>query len=115
MKLVKIAALAAAFFMLAACQSATVQQAVKVAAAPFPPPQAMREMQYPCWRGVGLIDALIEDGMEPTARGVLLHRIDPSTPLIEFWENDDKFAIVAVYPQHGVVCAVLVGDALDGT
>lgn len=115
MKLPKIAALAAAFFMLAACQSATVQQPVKVATAPFPPPQAMRKMQYPCWRGVGLIDALLEDGMEPIARGVLLRRIDPSTPLIEFWENEDKFAIVAVYPQHGVVCAVLVGDALDGT
>lgn len=116
MKLAKIAALAAAFFMLAACQSATIQQQpVKVAAPPFPPPQAMRKMQYPCWRGVGLINALLEDGMEPTARGVLLHRIDPSTPLIEFWENEDKFAIVAVYPQHGVVCAVLVGDALHGT
>jgi len=115
-KIQKTIAVFAAFFMLAACQSATVQRhPVKVAAAPFPPPQAMRKMQYPCWRGVGLIDALLEDGMEPIARGVLLRRIDPSTPLIEFWENEDKFAIVAVYPQHGVVCAVLVGDALDGT
>jgi hypothetical protein len=115
-KIQKTIAAFAALFLLAACQSATIQQQpVKVAAPPFPPPQAMRKMQYPCWRGVHLIDALLEDDMEPTARGVLLHRIDPSTPLIEFWENDRKFAIIAVYPQHKLVCAVLVGDALDGT
>lgn len=114
-KIQKTIAAFAALFLLAACQSATVQQPIEVAAPPFPPPQAMRKMQYPCWRGVGLIDALLEDDMEPTARGVLLHRIDPSTPLIEFWENDQKFAIIAVYPRRQLVCAVLVGDALDGT
>jgi len=115
-KIQKTIAAFAALFLAAACQSATVQQQpMKVAAPPFPPPQAMRKMQYPCWRGVGLIDALLEDDMEPTARGVLLHRIDPSTPLIEFWENDQKFAIIAVYPRRELVCAVLVGDALDGT
>ena len=106
----------AALFLSAACQTVTespdLQDKVAVS---FPPPQIIRTMKYPCWRGVHLIDALLEDGMEPSARGVLLHRIDPNTPLIEFWENDQKFAIIAVYPRRKLVCAVLVGDALDGT
>tara|TARA_R100001086_G_scaffold1710_1_gene1163 strand:- start:4005 stop:4427 length:423 start_codon:yes stop_codon:yes gene_type:complete len=115
-KIQKTLAAFAALFLAAACQTATespdLQDKVAIS---FPPPQAIRTMKYPCWRGVHLIDAMLEDDMEPSARGVLLHQIDPNTPLIEFWENDKKFAIIAVYPQHKLVCAVLVGDAIDGT
>jgi len=104
----------AALFLAAACQTTPPAAPEKVSVS-FPPPQIIRTMKYPCWRGVHLIDALLEDEMEPSARGVLLHRIDPNTPLVEFWENDQKFAIIAVYPRRKLVCAVLVGDALDGT
>ena len=115
-KVQKTLAAFAALFLAAACQTVTespdLQDKVAIS---FPPPQIIRTMKYPCWPGVHLIDAMIEDEMEPLSRGVLLHRIDPNTPLIEFWQNDQKFAIIAVYPQHKLVCAVLVGDAIDGT
>lgn len=115
-KIQKTIAALAALFLAAACQTITespdLQDKVAVS---FPPPQIIRTMKYPCWRGVHLIDALLKNEMEPSARGVLLHRIDPSTPLIEFWQDDQKFAVIAVYPQHKLVCAVLVGDTLDGT
>lgn len=75
----------------------------------------MRRGLYPCWKGLRLIDALIEDDMKPTSRGVLMQKIDPNTPLIEYWENETRFAVIAVYPRDKLVCAVLVGDALDGT
>ena len=113
-KIQKTIAAFAALFLAAACQTVTASTDLQAEVA-FPPPQAIRTMKYPCWRGVHLIDAMLEDEMKPSARGVLLHQIDLNTPLIEFWENDEKFVIIAVYPQHKLVCAVLVGDALDGT
>ena len=113
-KIQKTIAAFAALFLAAACQTITESTDLQAEVA-FPPPQAIRTMKYPCWRGVHLIDAMLEDEMKPSARGVLLHQIDLNTPLIEFWENDEKFVIIAVYPQHKLVCAVLVGDALDGT
>lgn len=115
-KIQKTIAALAALFLAAACQTITespdLQDKVAVS---FPPPQILRTVKYPCWHGVHLIDALLEDGLKSSARGVLLHQIDPNTPLIEFWQDDQKFAVIAVYPQHKLVCAVLVGDTLDGT
>jgi len=111
-KIQKTIAALAALFLAVACQTTPLAAPEKVS---FPPPQIIRTVKYPCWHGVHLLDALIEDGLKPSARGVLLHQIDPNTPLIEFWENDQKFAVIAVYPQYKLVCAVLVGDALDGT
>ena len=113
MKLLKIGALAAAFFMVAACQ--TTAEPARQSISSIPPPEIMRRGLYPCWKGLRLIEALIEDNMKQTSRGVLLHKIDPNKPLVEFWENDTRCAVIAGYPPHKLVCAVLVGDALDGT
>ena len=113
MKTLTAAAFAAAFFMLAACQ--TTAEPARQSVSSIPPPEIMRRGLYPCWKGLRLIAALVEADMNPTSRGVRMHKIDPNTPLIEFWKNETRFAVIAVYPQHKLVCAVLVGDALDGT
>ena len=93
----------AAFFMSVAALAGSV-----------PPPDDLRHAGYPCWRGSVLIDALLSDNMRPRNRGVLLRKIDPQTPVIEFWSNDKSFAVLAVYPRRKFVCAVLVGDVVDG-
>ncbi len=96
--------------LLCACQTVAETKTEAV----MPPPQITRNAMYPCWTGLGLINALIASGMKPVARGLMEMKIDPNQPLVEYWESDENFAVVAIYPKHKYVCAILVGDALDG-
>ena len=104
-----------ALFLLCACSTEAQTPTNKVETKfEFPVPSILRTARYPCWKGDELHQQIRQFGMKGVERGLVSDAIDPSQPLVQIFRNDEHFAIVIVYPQHGVVCSMLVGEALDG-
>ena len=109
-----IAAVAALFLLCACVTKAQTPPDKTQVQMEFPVPSILRQAKYPCWTGNELHEQIRKFGMTIVHRGLVSKNIDPSQPLVEIFQNEEHFAILIVYPNHQVVCSMLVGESLDG-